>query len=174
MRRIRARAALGALALAALTTATATACAHPLRDLGPLPPRFSGPPMSADTAVGEMTAVLAAEGIAVRREPSNLNGMCSERLSGHHAQETAAAAFKAALARARSEHGWQDDPNMGWESQNLLRKGNWTVAAGFSGDSGPGPQALVLVSLNCVDAGEGAATAPAPSSPSLAPAPAAS
>ncbi|MFJ7587874.1 hypothetical protein ACIQZO_10885 [Streptomyces sp. NPDC097617] len=128
--------------------------------------------MPADTAVAEMTAVLAAEGIVVEREPSNLQGMCSERLSGRHAPETVEAAFKAALARARSEHGWQDGPKSGGESQTILTKGNWTVVAGFAGDPAPGLQAPVLVSLHCVDAGEGAATAPAPSSPALAPAPA--
>lgn len=113
-------------------TATATACAFPLRDLGPLPPRFSGPPLPADTVVPEMTSILAAEGITVEREPSTYLGRCRERLSGRHAPETVDAALKAAFARARSEHGWQTGPDMGSETLTLV-KNNWTVITSFSG-----------------------------------------
>ncbi|ARE79317.1 hypothetical protein B6R96_32160 [Streptomyces sp. Sge12] len=170
VRRRRARTAPASLAVAVLTAATATACAFPLRDLGPLPPRYSGPPLSADTVVSEMTSVLAAEGITVQREPSAVLGRCSERLSGRHAPQTVEAAVKAAVARARSEHGWQDGPDVAGEKLTLT-KGNWTVLAGFAAEVPAGGQAPVIISLTCVD-GEATPTAPtAPSAPALAPAP---
>lgn len=173
VRRIRARSALVSLALTALTAATATACAFPLRDLGPLPPRFSGPPLPRETAVSEMTSILAAEGITVEREPSGVLGKCHERLSGRHAPETVETALKAAFARARSEHGWQDGPDLGGEELTLT-KNNWTVMTGFPGEVPPGWQAPVIVSLMCVD-GDDTSTAPAaPSAPALTPAPASS
>lgn len=146
-------------------TATATACAFPLRDLGPLPPRFSGPPLPADTVVPEMTSILAAEGITVEREPSTYLGRCRERLSGRHAPETVDAALKAAFARARSEHGWQTGPDMGSETLTLV-KNNWTVITSFSGEPAQGIQAPVIVSLMCLDGG---GTSSAPSSPSASP-----
>ncbi|WP_314241659.1 hypothetical protein [Streptomyces sp. DSM 40907] len=120
-----------------------------------------------------MTAILAAEGITVEREPSGVPGRCHERLSGRHAPETVEAAMKAALARARSEHGWQTGPDTGGESVTLT-KNNWTAVAGFAGDPAQGLQAPVIVSLMCVD-GDDTATAPAaPSAPALTPAPASS
>ncbi|MEU9109215.1 hypothetical protein AB0D54_33790 [Streptomyces xanthophaeus] len=144
---------MASLVMAALMTATVTACAHPLRDLGPLPPRFSGPPLPADTAVSEMTSVLEAEGITAVREPSNAQGMCSERLSGRHAWEVVDAALTAAFARARSEHGWQDGPDMG-SGTLTLTKGNWTVLASLPGEpTAPGIQTMFIVSLMCVDGG---------------------
>ncbi|MET9885777.1 hypothetical protein ABZZ20_22085 [Streptomyces sp. NPDC006430] len=159
--------------MAALLAATATACASPLRDLGPLPPRYSGPPLPADTVVSEMTSVLAAEGITVEREPSNALGMCHERLSGRHSPETVDAALKAAFARARSEHGWQSGPDLG--SQTLsLTKGNWTVMAGFPGEPVQGIQAPVVLSLICMDGGKTSPTPAPPGPPALTPAPASS
>ncbi|MER6392306.1 hypothetical protein ABT236_28020 [Streptomyces sp. NPDC001523] len=141
---------MASLVLAALVTATATACAYPLKDLGPLPPRFSGPPLPADTAVAEMTSVLAAEGITVEREPSNLNGICHEQLMGRHAAETADTALKAAFARARSEHGWQAGPDMGGRTLTLT-KNNWTVTAGLPGGQvAQGIEPLIVMSLTCV------------------------
>ncbi|CAM5278291.1 hypothetical protein SAVIM40S_01252 [Streptomyces avidinii] len=171
MRRRRARTALASLALTALTATTATACAFPLQDLGPLPPRFSGPPLPADTVVAEVTSVLAAEGITVEREPSGVLGKCWERLSGRHAPETVEAALKAAVARARSEHGWQTGPDTGFERLTLT-KGNWTVSAGFAADVPPGGQAPVIVSLTCVDGGDTTTAPTAPSAPTAVPAPA--
>ncbi|MFD7325748.1 hypothetical protein ACFV9D_32520 [Streptomyces sp. NPDC059875] len=150
--------------MAALMTATATACAHPLRDLGPLPPRYSGPPLTADTVVSEMTSVLAAEGITVEREPSNVLGKCFERLSGRHAPETVDAALKAAFARARSEHGWQAGPDMGSETLTLM-KSNWTVMVGFPGEPAQGLQAPVVMSLTCLDAGAASSPPTTPSAP---------
>ncbi|MFB6563113.1 hypothetical protein ACFCYH_30200 [Streptomyces sp. NPDC056400] len=173
VRRIRARTALASLALTALTAAAATGCAFALRDLGPLPPRFSGPPLPADTVVSEMTSILAAEGITVEREPSGGLGKCHERLSGRHAPETVDAALKAAFARARSEHGWQSGPDLGGEMLTLT-KNNWTVLSSISGEVPPGWQAPVLLSLTCVE-GDDTSTAPtAPSAPALTPAPASS
>lgn len=161
VRRRHRRAALASLVMAALMTATATACAFPLRDLGPLPPRFSGPPLPADSVVSEMISILAAEGITVEREPSTYLGRCRERLSGRHAPETVDAALKAAFARARSEHGWQSGPDMGSETLTLV-KNNWTVTSGFSGEPAQGIQAPVIVSMMCLDGG----TSSAPASPS--------
>ncbi|MGP3690125.1 hypothetical protein ACTVZO_36430 [Streptomyces sp. IBSNAI002] len=166
------RAALAPLVMAALVTAAATACAPPLRDLGPLPPRFTGPPLTADTVVSEMTSVLAAEGVTVKREPSDVLGYCMERLSGRHAPQTVEAAVKAAVARARSEHGWQDAPVTGSETITL-KKSNWTVLVGFNDEPAEGIQAPVSLSLTCVDGG--APTAPAtPTGPAFTPVPASS
>ncbi|MGR4880243.1 hypothetical protein ACIPUC_12505 [Streptomyces sp. LARHCF249] len=163
MRRRPRHSALASLVMAALITATATACAHPLQDLGPLPPRFSGPPLPADAVVSEMTSALAAEGITVEREPSNVRGKCVERLSGRHAPETVDAALKAAFARARSEHGWQAGPDMGSETLTL-NKGNWTVTAGFPGEPAQGLAAPVVISLLCLDGGT-SSTPTAPAAP---------
>ncbi|MFE3554860.1 hypothetical protein ACFXKW_08325 [Streptomyces sp. NPDC059193] len=172
MRQRQRRAALAPLVMAALVTAAATACAPPLRDLGPLPPRFTGPPLTADTVVSEMTSVLAAEGVTVKREPSGVLGRCMERLSGRHEPHTVEAAVKAAVARARSEHGWQAGPDTGSETITL-KKSNWTVLVGFNGEPAQGIQAPVIVSLMCLDGG--ASTAPAtPTGPAFTPVPAAS
>ncbi|MFD7628395.1 hypothetical protein ACFV7Q_20535 [Streptomyces sp. NPDC059851] len=175
MRRRQRRTALAYPVMAALMTATATACAPPLQDLGPLPPRFSGPPLPADTVVSEMKSALAKEGVTVEREPSNLGGRCTERLSGRHAPETVDAALKAAFARARTEYGWQPGPDMGSGTLTLV-KNNWTVMAGFPGEPAQGIQAPVVMSLICLD-GEGttsSSTPTAPSAPTLTPAPPAS
>lgn len=160
------RSGLASLVMAALITATATACAHPLRDLGPLPPRFSGPPLPADTVVSEVTSILAAEGFTVEREPSNVRVRCIERLVGRHAPETVDAALKAAFARARSEHGWQAGPDMGSETPTL-KKNNWTAMAGFPGTPAHGLQATVVMSLLCLD-GDASSTPTTPTPPAPA------
>ncbi|MFC6986675.1 hypothetical protein [Streptomyces cirratus] len=165
VRRRQGRRALASLVVAALIAAAATACALPLRDLGPLPPRYSGPPLAADTVVSEMTSVLAAEGITVERQPSDVLGSHSERLSGLHAPQTVDGALKAAFERARSEHGWQTGPDMGSGTLTLV-KGNWTALASFPGEAAQGLQALVIVSLTCIDCGD---AAPAPTGHPSAP-----
>ncbi|MFC8595385.1 hypothetical protein ACFWXA_19285 [Streptomyces atroolivaceus] len=162
VRRRQRRGATAALVMAALMTTTVTACAPPLRDLGPLPPRFTGPPLPADAVVSEMTSVLAADGITVEREPSNGQGRCSERLVGRHAPETAEADLKAAFARARSEHGWKTGPDMGSETL-ILVKSNWTVIASLPGESAQGIQAPIVMSLTCLDGGSPSASPAAPS-----------
>ncbi|WP_234319170.1 hypothetical protein [Streptomyces sp. NRRL S-237] len=118
-----------------------------------------------------MTSILAAEGITVEREPSGALGTCHERLSGRHAPETVDAAMKAALSRARTEHGWQPGPDTGVESVTLT-KNNWTALATFASDPAPGLQAPVVISLMCVDGDDTATVPTAPSAPALTPAPA--
>lgn len=167
VRRQRGRTTLASLATAALVTATATACGGPFQDLGPLPPRFSGPPLPADAVVSEMTSVLAAEGITVARQPSEVLGRCTERLMGRHAPATVDSALKAAVERARSERGWQAGPDLG-NGTLTLTKGNWTALTALpSPEPGRGIESLVIVSLTCVDAGSPTATTtptPAPTS----------
>ncbi|MFC9824067.1 hypothetical protein ACFWG6_36310 [Streptomyces erythrochromogenes] len=160
VRRQRGRTTLASLATAALVTATATACGGPFQDLGPLPPRFSGPPLPADAVVSEMTSVLAAEGITVARQPSEVLGRCTERLMGRHAPATVDSALKAAVERARSERGWQAGPDLG-NGTLTLTKGNWTALTALpSPEPGRGIESLVIVSLTCVDAGSPTATTP--------------
>ncbi|MEV7585995.1 hypothetical protein [Streptomyces erythrochromogenes] len=163
VRRRRGRGALASLAVAAVMTATATACGAPFQDLGPLPPRFSGPPLPADAVVSELTSVLAAEGITVARQPSEVLGRCTERLTGRHAPATVDSALRAAVGRARSEHGWQAGPDLG-NGTLTLTKGNWTALTAVpSPEPAQGIESLVIVSLTCVDGGGStAATTPAP------------
>ncbi|OWA01344.1 hypothetical protein B9W64_35555 [Streptomyces sp. CS159] len=141
------------------------ACAPP--DLGPLPPRFSGPALSADTAVSEIRSALAAEGVEVDREPSNSLGSCSERLSGQHAPQTVESALKKAFARARAEYGWQRGPDAGTGAL-ALTKGNWTVLAGLPVQPPQHGQAFVLVSMTCLEDG-GASPSPGDSGGSATP-----
>ncbi|MFJ7778702.1 hypothetical protein [Streptomyces yangpuensis] len=158
VRRRRGRAALASLVPAVLLAVTATGCGTMLQDLGPLPPRFPGPALPADTVVSEMTSVLAAEGITVARQPPDGAGRCTERLTGRHAPETAGSALEAAFARARSEHGWQAGPDLGGGTLSLT-KGNWTVLASRpSPEAARGVQAPVVMSLTCLD--PGSSTAP--------------
>ncbi|WP_406087029.1 hypothetical protein [Streptomyces virginiae] len=164
--------AVASLALAALATATVAAGAYLLRDLGPLPPRYSGPPLPRETVVSEMTAILAAEGITVEREPSGGIRTCHERLSGQHAPETVQAALKAAFERARSERGWQTGPDLGGDVLTL-KKNNWTVTSGFASTPPAGLPAMVIVSMTCID-GDTTTAPTAPSAPAVAPAPASS
>ncbi|MEU9415759.1 hypothetical protein [Streptomyces sp. NPDC048272] len=172
VRRRQRRTAVASLVMAALMTATATACAYPLRDLGPLPPRFSGPPLPADTAVSEMTSALAAEGIKTERQPTNVLGECHERLSGRHAPETVDTALKAAFARARSEYGWQPGPDMGSRTLTLT-KNNWTVMASLPGGQAvQGIETMIVMSMTCVDGDDTPSAAPSPPVTTLTPAPA--
>ncbi|MFD7394088.1 hypothetical protein ACIQK5_04130 [Streptomyces virginiae] len=175
VRRILVITAVASLALAALATATVAVGAYLLRDLGPLPPRYSGPPLPREAVVSEMTSILAAEGITVQREPSGGMRTCHERLSGRHAPETADAAVEAAFARARSDHGWRDGPDLG-ERTLTLTKGNWTVMSSLMGEQASGQPAPVFMVLTCVDEGDAATapTAPSASAPALTPAPASS
>ncbi|MEU4358054.1 hypothetical protein [Streptomyces virginiae] len=162
VRRQQGREALASLVMAVMMTATATACGTALQDLGPLPPRFSGPPLPADTVVSEMTSALAAEGVTVTRQPSDTLGRCSERLSGRHAPDTVDSALKSAFARARSEYGWQAGPDLG-SGTLTLTKGNWTVLASFPApEPAQGIQAMVVMSLTCLEAGGSTTTSPAP------------
>ncbi|MFF5486653.1 hypothetical protein [Streptomyces virginiae] len=173
MRRILVLAAVAFLALAALATATVAAGAYLLRDLGPLPPRYSGPPLPREAVVSEVTSILAAEGVTVEREPSGGMRTCHERLSGRHAPETADAAVAAAFARARSDHGWQDGPDMG-ERTLTLTKGNWTVMSSLMGEQASGRPVPVFMVLTCVDEDDATTAPTAPSAPPLTPAPASS
>lgn len=179
MRRILLVTAVAALALATLATAVVAAGAYLLRDLGPLPPRYSGPPLPRETVVSEMTSILAAEGVTVEREPSAGIRTCHERLSGRHAAGTADAVVKAAFARARSDHGWQDGPDLG-ERTLTLTKGNWTVMSSLMGEQGEqseqtsGLPAPVYLMLTCVDEDDAATSSTAPSAPAHTPAPASS
>ncbi|MER5776996.1 hypothetical protein ABT144_22410 [Streptomyces sp. NPDC002039] len=160
MRRRQRRTAVASLAMAALVTATATACSSPRQDLGPLP---------ADTAVAEMTSVLAAEGITVERKPPNLNGICLEQLMGRHAAETAVTALKAAFVRARSEHGWQAGPDMS-NGTLTLTKSNWTVTAGLPGGQvAQGVEAPIFLLLKCVDGDSTPSAATSPPATALTP-----
>ncbi|MBM7090867.1 hypothetical protein JTP67_20440 [Streptomyces sp. S12] len=134
----------------------------------PLPPRFSGAALSADTAVSEVRSVLAAEGIEVDREPSDGSGRCLERLHGRHPLPRAEAAVRAAFARARSEYGWRTGPDMGAQTLTLA-KGNWTVVAPLPGEAAQGLEVPVVMSMMCVDSGgpadgKGASAGPVPSS----------
>ncbi|MGZ9929165.1 hypothetical protein ACXNSR_04665 [Streptomyces sp. NC-S4] len=173
MRRTLVLTAVALLALTALATASVAVGAYLLRDLGPLPPRYSGPPLPRETVVSEMTSILAAEGITVEREPSGGMRTCHERLSGRHAPDTADAAVEAAFARARSDHGWQDGPDLG-ERTLTLTKGNWTVTSRLMGEETPGQPAPVSMVLTCVDEDDAATAPTAPSAPALTPAPASS
>ncbi|WP_405453046.1 hypothetical protein [Streptomyces erythrochromogenes] len=158
VRRQRGRTALASLAAAVLVTAAATGCGGPFQDLGPLPPRFSGPPLPADAVVSEMTSVLAAEGITVARQPSEVLGRCTERLTGRHAPGTVDSALRAAVERARSEHGWQAGPDLG-NGALTLTKGNWTALTALpSPDPEQQTESLVVMSLTCLDGGSPTAT----------------
>ncbi|MGW3328081.1 hypothetical protein [Streptomyces virginiae] len=172
MRRIVVLIALASLALTVLTAAAVAAGAFLLRDLGPLPPRYSGPPLPRETVVSEMTSILAAEGITVAREPSGGIRTCHERLAGQHAPETVQAALKAAFERARSEHGWQTGPDLG-EDVLTLKKNNWTVTSGFASTPPTGLPAMVIVSMTCID-GDPTTDPTAPSAPPVEPVPASS
>lgn len=134
--------------MAAALTAT-SGCGLLLEDKGPLPPRYSGPPLPADTVVSELTAALKAEGVTLERTPQDLVPIeCHERLTGQHESATAGAALESGFARARSDHGWQTvaDPAEGLLS---LRKGNWTAATTLPGtasaESGTTAVSVVLM-----------------------------
>ncbi|WP_253195416.1 hypothetical protein [Streptomyces sp. JHA26] len=126
--------------------------------------------MTADTAVSEIRSALAAEGVEVEREPSNSLGRCHERLSGRHAPETVDIALKAAFARSRSEHGWQPGPDAGAEVLSLT-KGNWTALAALPVQPPEGAEAVVVVSLICLDGGDASSSPGSPGQVATEPAP---
>ncbi|GGW25534.1 hypothetical protein [Streptomyces xantholiticus] len=157
MRLRRGRAGLTGLVMAAAMMTTGTGCgALLLEDKGPLPPRYSGPPLPADDMVSELTSALEAEGITLERTPQELIAVeCQEHLRGEHKAATADAALQAGFARARSEHGWKSEPGRGQDGWLLIRKGNWSAAAQLPGveasDRAGSPAAAVpvLVLLSC-------------------------
>ncbi|MEU1648655.1 hypothetical protein ACH46N_04295 [Streptomyces pristinaespiralis] len=153
MRLRRGRKGLTGLAMLSVLTMTATTgCgALLLEDKGPLPPRYSGPPLPADTVVSDLTSALKAEGITLERTPQELIPTeCHERLTGEHESATADTAVQAGFDRARSDHGWQSGREMG-EGWLVLRKGNWTAATVLPGASGADatPTSLIVITLMC-------------------------
>ena len=103
----------GAAALLLLVTG----CSHPLQDLGPLPPRYSGPPLPADAVVRELTGAMEAAGFTVARDPQDMIQFeCTEWLTGRFAGApngpgADAAAVDTALRKGEAEaraRGWQD------------------------------------------------------------------
>ncbi|MFG2616790.1 hypothetical protein ACGFXC_04145 [Streptomyces sp. NPDC048507] len=138
-----------ALAVAAVG-ALASGCASPLRDLGPLPPRYTGPVLPADAVVADLTAALAAEGVAVRRMPVDPSGAeCHEALGAEHPPVAAEAAVRAAFDRARSAYGWQPATGPG-EEYLSVGKGNWTATTRIDTRPSAGaPAAPVVISLVC-------------------------
>ncbi|MEU8437034.1 hypothetical protein AB0F18_29855 [Streptomyces sp. NPDC029216] len=140
----------GLWAVAALVTATATACAFPLRDLGPLPERYAGPPLAADEAVADLTAAMAEEGVTVRRMPQDLSPLaCHEALTAEHPSADVDPVLRAGFARARSGHGWQDAPHPA-EGMLSLRKADWTATTQLTGSASAGsPTAQIVITLLC-------------------------
>ncbi|MFJ3103796.1 hypothetical protein [Streptomyces sp. NPDC086835] len=174
MRLRRGRTGLTGLALMTVLTMTATTgcAALLLEDKGPLPPRYSGPPLPADTVVSDLTSALKAEGITLERTPQELIPTeCHERLTGEHESATADTALKAGFARARSDHGWQDGHDMG-EGWLSLRKGNWTAATVLPNASGAdtSPTSMILVTVMC----DGGRSKSSPRTDSARPSPASS
>lgn len=145
---------------------TVTGCSHLLRDLGPIPPRYSGPPIPADTVVSQLTSAMAAEGVALKRTPREHNPFkCHESLTGEHPSATVEAALEAGFARARADHGWRDDPDTGSGSLSVS-KGNWTATTLLHGAEAAGlPTTPVVITLVCVDGpsqSPGSSPAPVP------------
>ncbi|MGW7356309.1 hypothetical protein ACWGI0_06460 [Streptomyces sp. NPDC054802] len=144
----------GTVAVAALTV-TATGCgALLLEDKGPLPPRYSGPPLPVEDVVADLTSVLKAEGITLERAPQELISLeCHEWLRGEYDPATADPALRAGFARARSDHGWRSERGDGENGHLRIRKGNWTATARLSGDAAPdtagSAKAPVVVVLGC-------------------------
>ncbi|MER5813322.1 hypothetical protein ABT143_34970 [Streptomyces sp. NPDC002033] len=155
---------------AAAVAAMASGCSLPLRDLGPLPPRYTGPVLPADAVVADLTAALAAEGVAVRRMPVDPSGAeCHEALGAEHPPATAPAAVRAAFDRARSGYGWQPatGPDEGYLS---VSKGNWTATTRIDAHPPAGvPAAPVVITLVCD--GRRATPPASPASPAASAAP---
>ncbi|MGK5631906.1 hypothetical protein, partial [Streptomyces sp. URMC 123] len=139
-----------ALAVLAAVAVAGAACTHPLADKGPLPPRYSGPPIAADTVVAEMTSAFSAAGVVLQRQSQDWIGTeCMESLSSEQPSATADAAVKDGFARARTAHGWQPEPPQGgdWLS---LRKGNWTAWTSLGrAKATESPTTRVLIILRC-------------------------
>ncbi|MFJ8077118.1 hypothetical protein ACIQ7Q_25110 [Streptomyces sp. NPDC096176] len=134
---------------------TATGCgALLLEDKGPLPPRYSGPPLAADDVVADLTAALEAEGIALERMPQeHIPIECHESLYGEHRTATAGTALEAAFERARADHGWKAETGNGQDGRLHIRKGNWTATAQVPEAGAPGTAGSattpVAVALGC-------------------------
>ncbi|MEU3726471.1 hypothetical protein [Streptomyces sp. NPDC031705] len=151
------------MGLVALVLMTAGACAHPLQDLGPLPPRFSGPPLPPDAVVADLTSAMAEQGVELKRNPPDMQLIdCQEVLTAQAPTATADAALKGAFARARSGLGWQPGPDLGAQVLSI-RKNNWTATATLTGGTrvSDQPTTPVLISVLCY----GGHSKPLPSAP---------
>jgi hypothetical protein len=131
------------------TVLAVTGCSVLLEDKGPLPPEPSGPPLSADSVVRDLTSAFSGEGVALERMSQDLIALeCQEYLSAEVPAATAEAALKSGFGRARSEHGWRRGPDMGKEWLTL-RKGNWTAATSLSGaGAGAAGSATTTISIS--------------------------
>ncbi|MER5932632.1 hypothetical protein [Streptomyces sp. NPDC002054] len=160
------RTRIQAAVLAAVAVVAAVGCSHPLADLGPLPPRYSGPPLEADLVVRELSESLGEAGLGlVRASQVHIPTQCTEHLTGTYPAATADAALKDGFSRAR-KRGWQDGPDM--RPALTLSKGNWTAMAQPAGDNGDDSgNTTILVTLVCY----GSTSKPLPNSPSPAPSP---
>lgn len=147
--------------------ATATGCL--LEDKGPLPPRYSGPPVPVDTVAAELTSALAAEGITLKRDPRP--GDCREALVGEHESATVDAALKAGFARARTTDGWKRGPRLEAGGSLTLTRGNWIAATTLIGTRAPSsPTMTVVVTLMCDPGAETtSATSPPTSASTVSP-----
>lgn len=177
MRGRRARTGAAAVALVAAVAATATACgALLLEDKGPLPPRYSGPPLPPGTVLPELTSALESEGFTVERRSQDLVPTeCTELLQARHEGPTADTALKAAFVRARSESGWRSEPGDGRDGVLSIRRGDWTAwtqlpeaatdAQGAAGPTSPGATIILKCdgSRSKTRAGTGSLT-PSPTS----------
>lgn len=154
------RVGAGRRALVVLAMATATACGAPFQDLGPLPERYSGPPLGAEQAVADLTAAMAEEGVAVRRAPRDTSPIaCHEVLAAEYPAAGADAALRAGFARARSGHGWQEAQQHP-DGMLSLRKADWTASTQLTGTAAAGaPTAQIVITLLC----DGARSKPHPS-----------
>ncbi|MFI2780533.1 hypothetical protein [Streptomyces sp. ALB3] len=167
MRQRRGARCLVAMVMAA--TATMTACSHPLKDLGPLPARSSGPPVPADTVVSELTSAMAAEGVTLVRAPRDPSAVeCQESLTGEYGSATVGTALRAGFGRARTDHEWGPGPDLG-SGTLTVRKGDWIAATVLPGPRETGsPTVQVVITLLC-DGGRSTSSsrtdppAPAPS-----------
>jgi hypothetical protein len=147
------------LVVVAALTMTATGCgALLLEDKGPLPPRYSGPPLPVADVVSDITSALQAEGITLERTPQELISLeCHEWLHGEYDAATVDRALKAGFARARSDRGWRSEPDDGENGSLRIRKGNWTAMTRLSGDDGPDTAGSATVPVVVVLGCDGAA-----------------
>ncbi|MEU9027585.1 hypothetical protein AB0D46_08610 [Streptomyces sp. NPDC048383] len=137
-----------AVMVTVVTATTVSGCVKPLADLGPIEERYSGPPISAETAVADLTAALAEAGIQVRRMPQEYIAIgCHEYLSAEHESATADAAVRDAFAKA-GPRGWRTVPPAITGGQSL-RKANWTAHTGWVAPVEGEPTTSVAVSLQC-------------------------
>ncbi|MDA5282868.1 hypothetical protein ACWGHM_08585 [Streptomyces sp. NPDC054904] len=137
-----------AVALALVSMTAVSGCVNPLADLGPLEERYSGPPMTADAAVADLTSALAEAGIQVRRMPQEyLVIECHEYLSAEHATDTADAAAQDAFEKAKAR-GWRTVPPA-LPGGRSLRKANWTAHAASIAPVAGEPTTSVSVGLQC-------------------------